>query len=161
MTPLHIAAKNGKAEFVKAIIADASGNAKFDARDIKGNTVYHYAAQANKETIDVNQVLLSVYSVFIAYSFFKALSFCALDGLINSKNKEGNTPLHLACMADKPDCVKSLIAAGANINLSSSDQGSIVQTAVATSSACAKEILTAFPNQLHAKVSCSAIENLF
>ena len=85
--------------------------------------------------------------------FTQALSFCALDELINSKNKDGHTPLHLACMADKPDCVKSLIAAGANINLPSCDQGSIVQTAVATSSACAKEILTAFPNQLHAKVA--------
>lgn len=72
--------------------------------------------------------------------------------MINAKNKEGQTPLHLACMADKPECVKALIAAGANINLSSNDQGSIVQTAVASSSACAKEILTAFPNQLHAKV---------
>lgn len=75
-----------------------------------------------------------------------------MDGLINSKNIDGQTPLHLACLADKPDCVKALIAAGANINLSSSDEGSIVQTAVATSSACAKEILTAFPNQLNAKV---------
>ena len=54
MTPLHIAAKNGKADFVKAVIADMSGNVKFDAKDIKGNTIYHYAAQANKETIEVN-----------------------------------------------------------------------------------------------------------
>jgi calcium-independent phospholipase A2 len=73
--------------------------------------------------------------------------------MINSKNKESQTPLHLACLADKPECVKALIAAGANVNASSNDEGSIVQTAVATSFACAKEILTAFPNQLHAKVN--------
>lgn len=132
MTPMHVAAKNGKADFVKAAIAAMSGNAQFDAKDAKGNTVYHYAAMANKETVE-------------------ALAFCALDGTINSRNKENLTPLHLACQADKPDCVKALIAAGANINVASNEEGSIVQTAVANSFACAKEILTAFPNQLHVK----------
>ncbi|KAI9556928.1 85 kDa calcium-independent phospholipase A2 [Daphnia sinensis] len=132
MTPMHVAAKNGKADFVKAAIAAMSGTAQFDDRDAKGNTVYHYAAMANKETVE-------------------ALAFCALDGAINSRNKENLTPLHLACQADKPDCVKALIAAGANINVASNEEGSIVQTAVANSFACAKEILTAFPNQLHVK----------
>lgn len=78
--------------------------------------------------------------------------------MINSKNEENQTPLHLACLADKPDCVKALIAAGANVNASSNDEGSIVQTAVATSFACAKEILTAFPNQLHVKVNFVELE---
>ncbi|XP_046439390.1 85/88 kDa calcium-independent phospholipase A2-like isoform X1 [Daphnia pulex] len=133
MTPMHVAAKSGKAEFVKAVISSTmSENVQFDARDHKGNTVYHYAATANKETIE-------------------ALGFCPLQGMINSKNEENQTPLHLACLADKPDNVKALIAAGANVNASSNDEGSIVQTAVATSFACAKEILTAFPNQLHVK----------
>jgi hypothetical protein len=44
--------------------------------------------------------------------------------------------------------VKGLIAAGANINMSSSDEAS--QTA--SSSAGAKDLLTSYPNQLHAKV---------
>lgn len=71
---------------------------------------------------------------------------------INKRNLENKTPLHLACHADKPECVKALIAAGADINCSGSDGNSVVHTAVSTSSACAKEIFTAFPNQLHAKV---------
>jgi ankyrin repeat protein len=53
MTPMHVAAKNGKAEFVKAVISAMSENAQYDAQDHKGNTVYHYAAAANKETIEV------------------------------------------------------------------------------------------------------------
>lgn len=72
-------------------------------------------------------------------------------GLIDAKNNEGQTALHFACLADKPECVKALIAGGANINLASNDQSSVVHTAAASSPACAKEILTAFPNQLHAK----------
>ena len=53
MTPMHVAAKNGKSEFVKAVISAMSENAQYDAQDHKGNTVYHYAATANKETIEV------------------------------------------------------------------------------------------------------------
>lgn len=53
---MHVAAKNGKADFVKAAIAAMSGNAQFDAKDAKGNTVYHYAAMANKETVEVIQL---------------------------------------------------------------------------------------------------------
>ncbi len=58
MTPMHVAAKSGKAEFVKGVIIAMSGNAQFDARDHKGNTVYHYAATANKETIEVIKLVM-------------------------------------------------------------------------------------------------------
>lgn len=58
MTPMHVAAKNGKAEFVKAVISVMSENAQYDAQDHKGNTVYHYAAAANKETIEVIRLLV-------------------------------------------------------------------------------------------------------
>lgn len=29
----------------------------------------------------------------------------------------GYTPLHLACVADKPECVKALLLAGADVNI--------------------------------------------
>lgn len=59
MTPMHVAAKSGKAEFVKAVISSTmSENVHFDARDRKGNTVYHYAATANKETIEVIKLVV-------------------------------------------------------------------------------------------------------
>ena len=52
MSPLHIAAKNGKAEYIKAVVA-LSLNIPYYAVDDKGNTLYHYASQNNKETIEV------------------------------------------------------------------------------------------------------------
>ena len=39
---------------------------------------------------------------------------------MNARNKFGYTPLHLACLADKPDCVQALLLAGADVNISAS-----------------------------------------
>lgn len=36
---------------------------------------------------------------------------------LNHCNADGYTPLHLACLSDKPDCVKALIQAGAQVNI--------------------------------------------
>lgn len=38
---------------------------------------------------------------------------------LNNLNNEGHTPLHLSCQWDKPDCVKALLAAGADANIQS------------------------------------------
>ena len=101
------------------------------------------------------------------------LAFCELGDLFNSINEEGHTPLHVACQSDKPDCVKALIAAGANINMPSSfmevvdgkdighrrtDSGGNVNANRTTSTSTgnvtsAREILTAYPNPLHTKVN--------
>lgn len=43
---------------------------------------------------------------------------------VNIRNAEGHTPLHLACLCDKPDCVKALLAAGADANVHSARSGS-------------------------------------
>ena len=102
----------------------------------------------------------------------KVLAFCELGDLFNSINEEGHTPLHVACQSDKPDCVKALIAAGANINMPScfmeidgrgighrrTDSGGNVNTNRTTITSTgnvtsAREILTAYPNTLHTKVN--------
>lgn len=36
---------------------------------------------------------------------------------LNSRNKNGETPLHLGCRNDKPECVKALLLAGADVNI--------------------------------------------
>lgn len=41
---------------------------------------------------------------------------------INSKNKEGYTPLLVACRFDKPECVHALLDAGADVNISAGKQ---------------------------------------
>ena len=37
--------------------------------------------------------------------------------VINACNSEGNTPLHIACKNDKPDCVQALLCSGNNGSL--------------------------------------------
>lgn len=37
---------------------------------------------------------------------------------LNHCNLDGYTPLHLACLSDKQDCVNSLLLAGADVNIS-------------------------------------------
>jgi Ankyrin repeat len=39
--------------------------------------------------------------------------------LLDETNKDGLTPLHLACLEDKPPCVEALLLAGANANIPS------------------------------------------
>lgn len=74
------------------------------------------------------------------------------DEMLYAKNKKGQTPLHLACVANKEECVAALIAAGSEF--STADQWSIAQTAIAhASTACVREVFTAFPDQLNAKVT--------
>ncbi|CAG0900955.1 unnamed protein product [Darwinula stevensoni] len=70
--------------------------------------------------------------------------------LINHVNDEGNTPLHLACLADKPDCVQALICAGANMNAMGCGPLPINSALEGSNGNSAKEILTTYPNQLHA-----------
>lgn len=53
LTPLHIATKQGKTEFIKGMVSASATTIRFDSRDAQGNTVYHFAAQVNKETIEV------------------------------------------------------------------------------------------------------------
>ena len=37
---------------------------------------------------------------------------------LNDHNAKGHTPLHMACLSDKPECVKALLLAGADCNIS-------------------------------------------
>lgn len=70
VSPLHIAAKNGRAEFLKIIITTVSTHTTFDAQDVKGNTIYHYAAQSNKETIEVSRYITDEFFLSCSTSLF-------------------------------------------------------------------------------------------
>lgn len=41
---------------------------------------------------------------------------------LNDHNAKGHTPLHMACLADKPECVKALMLAGADCNISAATE---------------------------------------
>ncbi|CAB3247732.1 unnamed protein product [Arctia plantaginis] len=93
-TPLMVAVKACNVRMVQSLV---SLNSSLDVIDLEGNTVFHYAGASNKEIVNAlvskNPSSLNVY------------------------NKQGYTPLHTACLANAPDCVRALMAAGADVNL--------------------------------------------
>ncbi|XP_045450931.1 85/88 kDa calcium-independent phospholipase A2 [Melitaea cinxia] len=97
ITPLMIAIKNVNVRMVQSLV---SLNCSLDVVDNDGNTIFHYAAASNKEIINI---LLGKNTTSL-----------------NKYNKQGYTPIHMACLANSPDCVRTLIVAGADVNLSAS-----------------------------------------
>ncbi|KAJ8679243.1 hypothetical protein QAD02_015030 [Eretmocerus hayati] len=99
-SPLQIAIETTNLKMVQMLI---SAKSSLEHLDFSGNTVFHYAANSTKEII-------------------QALGG-DLPNTLNSKNKDGYTPLHLACLYDKPECVKALLLVGADVNISASEGG--------------------------------------
>ncbi|CAG4946867.1 unnamed protein product [Parnassius apollo] len=94
-TPLMVSVNTGNVRMVQTLL---SLNCSLNAIDLEGNSVFHYAAASNKEIINI---LASKTS-----------------SSLNYYNKQGYTPLHMACLANAPDCVRALLLAGADVNLS-------------------------------------------
>lgn len=96
MSPLQVAIQTQNLHMVKSLI-DAKSS--LEHLDHQGNTVYHHAANSTKD------IVMAIGQ--------------ALPGTLNSQNCNGHTPLHVACLNDKPDCVRALILIGADVNMSS------------------------------------------
>ncbi|XP_064478597.1 85/88 kDa calcium-independent phospholipase A2-like isoform X2 [Ornithodoros turicata] len=98
VTPLHVAVRAQKLAAVQALMAT---DVPLDLVDQNGDTIYHMAAITNKDII-------------------RALSARpASPASINEVNSDGYTPLQLACLADKPECVRELLKEGADVNSAS------------------------------------------
>ncbi|KAA0192438.1 hypothetical protein HAZT_HAZT007901 [Hyalella azteca] len=124
-TPLHIAVRGQKVAVIKALMQMGVST---DAVDVKGNSVYHLAASTNKQIIEMPRSIL-----------------------MDAPNNAGKTPLHIACQADKPDCVTALLSAGVDVNVAATQDSCLaIHTAMAADSdTCAREILERHPNMLH------------
>lgn len=129
-TPLHLAIKEGHLDVIRSLMQK---NVSVDVTDVKGNSVYHLAATTNETIIKLVTQKES--------------------RLLNIPNEAGKTPLHLACEGDKPDCVKALLCAGADVNVAATHDSTLpIHSAMAANSThCAKEIIAMYPNQLNAK----------
>lgn len=95
MTPLHVAVK---AQQIGSVVNLVDLDARLDITDVNGDTIFHYAATTTKDIIQV-------------------LTRKPIPAVINMFNNKGCTPFHLACMADKTDCVMEFIKAGVDVNL--------------------------------------------
>ena len=76
--------------------------------------------------------------------------------LLNTRNSESKTPLHLACEEDKPEMVTAMMIQGADFNILSSsddvtDQDSPKKAKLDASSASFKDILALYPKGLYVK----------
>ncbi|BES88624.1 Phospholipase A2 [Nesidiocoris tenuis] len=96
LSPLQLAVQSANLPMLQKLL---SAEVDLAHLDHDANSVYHYAAATSKEVISVLTAKDS-----------------DLKGL-NHKNVAGHTPLHMACIADKPECVIALITAGSDVNL--------------------------------------------
>ena len=97
VTVLHLAAASGQLKFVQRLMA-REPPPQVDALDAEGNSALHVAARGPRDVLSL------------------LLSFAPPEA-VNARNKKNLTPLHIACMEDKPDNVKTLLKAGADVNV--------------------------------------------
>uniref|UniRef100_A0A023F206 phospholipase A2 n=1 Tax=Triatoma infestans TaxID=30076 RepID=A0A023F206_TRIIF len=98
LSPLQVAVKEGNLAMIVKLLQNGASVSHLDN---DSNTVFHYAATTNKDILST-----------LAASFDSNNT-----NSLNHRNITGHTPLHVACLADKPDCVTALIAMGADVNL--------------------------------------------
>ncbi|KAF4531587.1 hypothetical protein B566_EDAN010053 [Ephemera danica] len=127
-TPLHVALHTGNKQVVQTLVAQG---ALLLARDFSGNNVYHYAATTSRELVEYLQTVLTDHSE-----------------LLDERNKEGFTPLHLACLEDKPPCVEALLLAGANASIAARGDGPNEPPQKKMQSGLVAEYLSRNPNKL-------------
>ena len=100
-------------------------NVTREVKDKRNNTVYHYAAVTTKNIIEVSEesggICRRIRGLFIfPFLFLNQSQTLSPEGTpdcpaLNVCNDDGNTPLHIACKNDKPECVQALLIAGMSL----------------------------------------------
>ena len=75
---------------------------------------------------------------------------------LNNRNSHGYTPLHMASLADKPDCVKALMIAGADVNIPAA-QDSMPYSSAATPPGYVGDFFLDNSKKLHAQVGLQKV----
>ena len=109
VTPLMLAVKKENLVTTKYLLGKKAAT---NDHDNEKNTVYHYAANTNKDIIEAVCSNLEETRVAAKYSKSDSDQTSLVPPsaqILNVPNLEGNTPLHIACLNDKPDCVHALL----------------------------------------------------
>ncbi|KAF5307036.1 hypothetical protein FQR65_LT07179 [Abscondita terminalis] len=112
ISPLQVAIQTNNFKTVQMLIA---AKCSLEHLDYNANSVFHYASNTTKDIISVcirGRLERKINLTFQALSQGSSSPRC-----LNSRNHNGHTPLHMACLADKSDCVKALLLAGADVNI--------------------------------------------
>uniref|UniRef100_T1JT22 phospholipase A2 n=1 Tax=Tetranychus urticae TaxID=32264 RepID=T1JT22_TETUR len=133
-TPLHLAVKGCRLPVIQYLVSCGADLSKTDAR---GWNIFHFAATTTREIISA--LLTSTIASSLSTSLSSgsnatlqsqgSLSSSSEDStssqsdhrmliikLINARSNDTNSPLYLACAADKPECIKELLKNGADVN---------------------------------------------
>lgn len=121
VSPLQVAVQTNNLRTVQMLIEAKSS---LEHLDFNANTVYHYAATSTKE------IILALGG--------------DLPNSLNSRNSNGHTPMHVACLNNKPECVKALLLIGADVNIPASE-------GQPSSPGYVGDFLHSQPNVLHAE----------
>lgn len=151
VTPLMLAVSLGSKHLTAAVLA-AGGSVQ--GADKAGRTVFHHAARAT--SLPVIDILVG----FAAEALKEEPDL--LPRLLDQADGEGQTALHLACRGDRPDLVKALLCAGADLNtLASQDGGARPRAAAGPGEV--RALLEQYPahvnsKELRLRVYCSRIK---
>ncbi|XP_051168998.1 ankyrin-3-like [Leptopilina boulardi] len=143
MTPLHYAAKNGKLEIVKLLIANECNTVNIKNNDSQ-TPLYFATFNGHLEIVKYlienggkiesaspdNESLLHVCATNGRIEIFKFFLDCG--AIIDVKTNRLETPLHFAISKGNLNIVKCLLESGANINARTQDNETPLHLAVKT-----------------------------
>ena len=138
ITPLMTAVDLGSKHLTLAVLG---AGASIDGSDRAGNTVFHHATKASLAIMEI--LTDNVCEVFKD-------NVDQLSKLLDQPNAEGQAALHLACTADKPELVKALLCAGADLNTLASQDG-CARPIWSANPGAVKTLLGQFPAHLNIK----------
>jgi len=137
-TPLHIACRNGKLAVAHTLIQKGCNIHRVDYND---NTVLHHLAECSVDDTDDKSIIeLLKYLV----DFFK--------GDVQSVNKDGDTPLHLAAQHSSTLMIKLLLAIGAKVNAQPNSSAQMIKLLLAIGAK-----FNAQPRSLHGSFGSSPL----
>lgn len=134
-TPLHLASRSGKLDFVKSLM---DFDPKLLAKDKLGNTPIHYAAEKYPEVL--NSMLKK------AQEFGNHLS-----EIVNATNSKNQSALDVACHYSQNDSVQMLLEAGADPSKPHEGCHPIHTALQVKSNSCAATLLEFHPEQIHVR----------